>query len=108
MNTKLKVKSDEYQFVLYQEGTTRTPSPDDPMDKMPGHRAIGHYSNIDTLLAGVRNHLIRIQSKKARDLEEFLKVVIAGQSEIKAEIKRIAFLASKAKPKPGVKTTVDG
>lgn len=106
MNTKLRVKSDEYQFVLYQEGTTRTPNPDDPMDKMPGYRVIGHYSNIDSLLKGVAYHLARVQSKKARDLEDFLKVVVSGQREILAEIKKIAFLAQKTKPRPGAQYAV--
>jgi hypothetical protein len=98
---KYRIKSDEFQFVLYEENSTRNAEADDPMDNLKGHRAVGHYATLEGLLEGVRGNLLRSKAKKSRDLEDFLKIVVSSQQEIRAEIKKIAFLASKAKPRPG-------
>lgn len=78
---KYRIQADAYEFTLRDK--------DDYI--------LGHYPTIDGLLDAVRHRLLREKSKSARDLEEFLKVVISSQQEIRAEIKKIAFVASKRK-----------
>jgi len=98
---KLKVKADGYQYVLYRADADVEHADDDPMDNMKGFRAVGHYTTIEALLTGIREHLLKSKAKKARDLEAFLKVVVSMHQELREEIKKHAFLAKKMKAPGG-------
>ncbi len=100
MKLKFKVKSTAYEYTLYQAGEVEVQD-DDPADPVRGYSVVGHYSNIEGLLRGVREKILKHKTKRARDLDAFLHTVIGSQQEILGEIKKQAFLASKRKAPAG-------
>jgi hypothetical protein len=82
------IKSDQFAYRLYRPGGEVPETL--PEHRVDGYRCIGHYTTLTGLLVGARNHLLKLKSKKAMELDAFLRMVIKGEAAAMESLKRLA------------------
>lgn len=58
-------------------------------------KILGHYNTVEGLLNGARQRAIKTKTKSGAELSEFIRTLLGLQNELKAEIKKLAFVAEK-------------
>jgi hypothetical protein len=94
---KFLVKADQYAFRLYRPGGELPETL--PEHRVDGHRCIGHYASVTSLLRGARNHLAKLRSTKATALDALLMREQKNRAEDLRIIQEVARQAAVQLPK---------